>query len=74
MFDPIRDARQQASGRQGGDPARAAAAVLRIIGEPLPPRHLVLGSDALRIVRAARKAVDNDLAAWEELSLSTGFA
>ncbi|WP_436535583.1 oxidoreductase [Actinoplanes sp. HUAS TT8] len=74
VFDPIRDARQQASGRQSGDPARAAAAVLRIIGEPRPPRHLVLGSDALRIVRAGRQVVDNDLAAWEELSLSTDFA
>ncbi|MFI5931410.1 oxidoreductase [Actinoplanes sp. NPDC051494] len=71
LFDPIREARREASGRQLGDPARAAAAVLRILDAPEPPRHLVLGSDALRVVRAAREAVDHDLSTWEELSLST---
>ncbi|GAA0247378.1 oxidoreductase [Cryptosporangium japonicum] len=71
LFDPIRDARRTASGRQLGDPARAAAAVLRILDEPEPPRHLVLGSDALRTIRAGRDAVDRDLAVWEDLSRST---
>jgi hypothetical protein len=33
----------------------------------------VLGSDALRVVRAGHEAVDNDLAVWEELPLSTDF-
>ncbi|SNY74747.1 oxidoreductase [Paractinoplanes atraurantiacus] len=73
VFGPIRAARQRASGNQLGDPARAAAAVLRIVGAAEPPRHLVLGSDALRVVRTAREAVDRDIAAWEELSLSTDF-
>ncbi|MBM2620749.1 oxidoreductase [Actinoplanes sp. LDG1-06] len=73
LFGPIRDARRDASGRQLGDPARAAAAVLRILDVDQPPRHLVLGSDALRVVRTARDAVDRDLAAWDELSRSTDF-
>ncbi|GAB6902651.1 oxidoreductase [Kineosporia succinea] len=71
LFTPIRQARSAASGRQPGDPARAAAAVLHVLDVPRPPRHLVLGPDALRVVRAGRAAVDEDLAAWEHLSLST---
>lgn len=74
LFDPIRAARREASGRQLGDPARAAAAVLRILDEPEPPRHLVLGSDALAVIRAGRAAVDHDIDTWEELSRSTDHA
>jgi len=71
LFEPIRRARQEVSGRQLGDPDRAATAVLSILDVPEPPRHLVLGSDALKIIRAGRDAVDHDIDAWEKLSLST---
>lgn len=74
VFEPIRRARQQASGNQLGDPAKAAAAMLTIVDAAEPPRHLVLGSDALRLVRAGRDAVDADIAAWDSLSRSTDFA
>ena len=73
LFEPLRAARKQASGRQLGDPARAAAAVLHILGTPNPPAHLVLGSDALRLIRAGRDAVDSDLDTWEGLARSTDF-
>ncbi|AGL17964.1 oxidoreductase [Actinoplanes sp. N902-109] len=73
LFDPIRAARRKASGQQLGDPARAAAAILRILDVAEPPRHLVLGSDALRVVLAGRAAVDRDITAWEELGRSTDF-
>jgi len=73
MFDPIRDARIKASGNQLGDPEKAAQAILRVIDDPAPPAHLLLGSDALRLVRAARDAVDRDIATWESLSRSTDF-
>ncbi|MEV6995226.1 oxidoreductase [Streptomyces sp. NPDC093228] len=73
LFEPIRAARQSANGRQLGDPGKAAAAVLSVLDLPNPPAHLVLGSDALRLVRAGRAAVEEDLTAWEELSRSTDF-
>ncbi|MFE7665541.1 oxidoreductase [Streptomyces celluloflavus] len=73
LFEPLRAARQQAGGRQLGDPARAAAAVLHILGTPNPPAHLVLGSDALRVIRAGRDAVGSDLNTWEDLARSTDF-
>ncbi|WP_374022444.1 oxidoreductase [Mycobacterium sp. HNNTM2301] len=73
VFEPIRRARLRADGNQLGDPAKAAAAVLTVVDAAEPPRHLVLGSDALRLVRAGRGAVDADIAAWEALSRSTDF-
>lgn len=73
LFEPIRAARREASGRQLGDPARAAAAVLHILDTPSPPAHLVLGSDALRLIRAGRDTVDHDLNSCEDLARSTDF-
>lgn len=74
IFAPIREARLQASGNQLGDPAKAADAVLQVLDSADPPRHLVLGSDALRLIRAAREAVDVEIDKWESLSRTTDFA
>ncbi|MBX7453850.1 oxidoreductase [Mycolicibacterium sp. 3033] len=74
LFDPIRTARLNASGNQLGNPAKAAEAVLSILDVERPPAHLLLGSDALRLVSAARTAVDEDIQQWEPLSRSTDFA
>jgi NAD(P)-dependent dehydrogenase (short-subunit alcohol dehydrogenase family) len=38
------------SGKQPGDPARAAAAIMQIVDAPKPPRHLVLGRPTLDII------------------------
>ncbi|WP_413797995.1 oxidoreductase [Streptomyces iranensis] len=73
LFTPIREARMAASGNQLGDPQRAAEALLHILDAPEPPGHLVLGSDALRLVAAARQAVDDDIRGWEKLSRTTDF-
>jgi NAD(P)-dependent dehydrogenase (short-subunit alcohol dehydrogenase family) len=74
LFDPIRATRQESSGRQLGDPDRAGDAVLALIEAEKPPVHLVLGSDALRIVAAGRQRVQDDLENWAELSRSTDHA
>ena len=73
LFEPIRAARISASGNQLGNPEKAAAAVLAVVEDENPPAHLVLGSDALRLISAARAAVDEDIRAWESLSRSTDF-
>jgi NAD(P)-dependent dehydrogenase (short-subunit alcohol dehydrogenase family) len=73
LFDPIRRARLAASGNQLGNPAKAAEAVLSIVDADEPPAHLVLGSDALKLISAARTAVDEDIRTWETLSRSTDF-
>lgn len=73
LFTPIREARLSASGNQLGNPEKAAEALLHILDVPEPPAHLVLGSDALRLITAARQAVDDDIRGWEKLSRTTDF-
>jgi len=73
VFAPVRAARLQADGNQLGDPEKAADAILRILDAPDPPAHLVLGSDALRLVAAGRAAFDADVATWDGVSRSTDF-
>ena len=51
VFDPIRRAREERNGRQPGDPALAALAILKMIAAKQPPAHLFLGSDAHKVVR-----------------------
>lgn len=74
LFTPIREARQKASGNQLGNPVKAGEAVVHIAAVEQPPAHLVLGSDALRLVTAARTAVDEDIRAWEALSRTTDYS
>lgn len=71
LFDPIRRAREAKSGRQPGDPARAARAMMAVIGSATPPTHLLLGSDALDLVRNKLAALSRDLDAWEQVTVST---
>lgn len=73
VFTPIREARLQASGKQLGDPAKAAVAVLQVLESTDPPRHLILGSDALRLIGAARRSVDQEIDKWDSLSRTTDF-
>jgi NAD(P)-dependent dehydrogenase (short-subunit alcohol dehydrogenase family) len=71
LFDPVRKAREEKSGKQPGDPARAARAILAVIEADAPPTHLLLGSDALQLVRGKLADLGRDLDAWEEVSVST---
>lgn len=73
VMNPVREHRLAASGKQLGNPRKAAEAVLRILDVPNPPAHLVLGSDALRLVANGRAAVDKEIEEWAELSRSTDF-
>lgn len=71
LFDPIRSAREAKSGHQLGDPAKAAQAMLQIIESDAPPTHLLLGSDALQLVRTKLASMAGSIDAWEKLSRST---
>lgn len=71
LFDPVRQARERNSGRQLGDPVKAAQAMLAVIEADAPPAHLLLGSDALCLVRAKWAALQDDIRAWELLTMST---
>lgn len=71
LFDPIRQRRQQVSGKQLGDPKKAARAMLEILDSDAPPAHLLLGSDALTLVREKYTSALEDLTRWESLTRST---
>ena len=71
LFDPVREARLQRSGKQPGDPAKAAWAMLEVIESDSPPTHLLLGSDALELVRARLAGLAAGMAEQEALTRST---
>lgn len=73
VMDPIRTARQAKSGKQPGDPAKAAQALLALIEAEYPPVRLFLGEDALDLVRQKLQAMESEIRMWEPLSRSTGF-
>lgn len=71
LFDPIRQAREEKSGKQLGDPLKAASAMLDVIESSNPPAHLLLGSDALALVRQKMELFSAEIDRWEALTRST---
>jgi len=71
LFDPIRGARQEKSGKQLGDPAKAAEILLKIANAPDAPVHLLLGSDAVALVQNKIAAMSDEMKSWESVSAST---
>jgi NAD(P)-dependent dehydrogenase (short-subunit alcohol dehydrogenase family) len=68
------DALQATSGKQAGDPDRAAAAILQLVASANPPVHLLLGTDALTRFRASQKLQDAEISEWEAITRGTDFA
>lgn len=73
VFDPIRKAREEKSGHQAGDPIKAAEVLLKLLATENPPVHLLLGSDALKLVREKIDSLAGEITAWEDVTLSTDF-
>ena len=61
------------SGKQPGDPVRAAEAIITAVQAAEPPLHLVLGHPAYEQVSAKLKAFAAEMEAWSALSLGTDF-
>jgi len=61
------------TGKQPGDPAKAAQVILKVVGMDDSPLRLLLGSDAVKIVQTtdARKAEADRK--WSALSASADF-
>ncbi len=71
LFDPIREARIRKSGNQAGDPDKLAQVVVDLAGCDNPPPQLLLGSDALGLVRDRLKHLGTEIDAWEAVTRST---
>lgn len=54
-----------------GDPVKAAKVMVRLASHPTPPVHLVLGSEAIGLLKSADEARQAEMDEWMETSLST---
>ncbi|HEY4289728.1 MAG TPA: oxidoreductase [Puia sp.] len=54
-----------------GDPGKAAKVMVKLVDEPEPPVHLVLGSEAVAILEMANTSRDAELQKWKPVSTST---
>jgi hypothetical protein len=61
------------AGKQPGDPARAAAAIIRAVDSTKPPLHLVLGSDAYHRTRQMLDAFGADLETWKTVAIGADY-
>lgn len=61
------------SGRQAGDPERAAAAIVALANEAEPPRHMVLGAWGIDQVTERLRRRLKDIEARREASVATDF-
>ena len=61
------------SGKQPGDPVRAAQAIIAAVTAPAPPLHLLLGKAALQGARAKLEALRHDFDTWEATTVGADF-
>jgi NAD(P)-dependent dehydrogenase (short-subunit alcohol dehydrogenase family) len=61
------------NGQQQGDPEKAAEALVKVASAAEPPLHLFLGTDAYEVANAKIAALQKDLSAWQEVTLSTNL-
>lgn len=61
------------SGKQPGDPARAAQAIVMAVESPNPPQHLLLGNDAYNLATATLEEMRNGVSAWEAVARGADF-
>jgi NAD(P)-dependent dehydrogenase (short-subunit alcohol dehydrogenase family) len=61
------------SGKQPGDPVRAAHAIVKAIESLNPPHHLLLGNDAYEGATAKLEELHKEFSAWEAVSRGADF-
>jgi len=64
---------EERSGKQPGDPVRAAEAIIAAVQAEHPPLRLVLGKPALDIARGKLVALKQDFDTWEATMLGADF-
>jgi short-subunit dehydrogenase len=61
------------SGKQAGDPVRAADAIINVATTADPPLHLLLGKNAYDRYRVKQAEMNESVEAWSGVSLATDF-
>ncbi len=65
---------QGMSGKQNGDPAKLAAALVQVVDQEEPPLRWVAGADAVEVVEQKGRTLLAQVAAYRELSSNLGHA
>ena len=73
LMNPIREKRLTMSGKQLGDPVKLGEAIVKLVNSDDPPAHLLLGSDASKLVDRKLTDLRAEYDAWKEMTLSTDF-
>jgi NAD(P)-dependent dehydrogenase (short-subunit alcohol dehydrogenase family) len=60
-------------GKESGDPARVAEAILKVVDSENPPLHLLLGADALHYAERQFDSIREQIEQWKAVTLSTAF-
>ena len=61
------------AGKESGDPARVAEAILMAVDSEDPPLHLLLGADALHYAERQFDSIQAEIEKWKAVTLSTVF-
>ncbi len=61
------------SGKQSGDPVRAAHAIVKAVESQNPPHHLLLGNDAYETAMTKLDGLRKEFAACESISRGADF-
>src|SRR5262249_35580646 len=69
----MRELATQVSYKRPGDPAKLAAAVVRLAASPKPPVHLLLGTDTLTAYQTKASSLAKEIAEWQDLITSTDY-
>ena len=69
----VRQFMEQINDQPIGEPALAAAAMIKIVEAPEPPLRLALGADALQMIRGKLASMAQELDAWEATTVATAF-
>ena len=61
------------AGHESGDPAKVAAAILKVADAEAPPLQLLLGADAVHYATQRMAAFQEEFGRWAPVSFSTAF-
>jgi NAD(P)-dependent dehydrogenase (short-subunit alcohol dehydrogenase family) len=60
-------------GKQPGNPAASAQAIIQAVESLRPPMRLALGTDAMSLIHEKLEWVKTDLDAWQQVTVSTDY-
>ncbi len=73
VIDPLEAYLYGGDGKQPGDPAKAADAMIAAVESDDPPLHLLLGADAIGIWEEKQAAFTGELARWRAVGEGTAI-